>query len=76
VIEPTTRQTLNDFVTINLRGGVKLGDYTLTLFVDNLTNTLGRLDAVGTGLLVGQTGALRVHTLTPRTVGAELRFSF
>lgn len=76
VIEPTSRQTLNDFVTINLRGGVKFGDYTLTIFVDNLSNTLGQLDAVGTGLLVGQTGALRVHTLTPRTIGAELRFSF
>jgi hypothetical protein len=48
----------------------------LTVFVDNLTNTLGQLDAVGTGLLVGQTGALRVHTLTPRTIGAEIRFAF
>jgi len=76
LIEPTTNQTLEDFATVNLRGGVKFDDYTVTLFVDNLTNKLGQLDAVGSGLLVGQTGGLRVHTLTPRTIGAELRVNF
>lgn len=75
VIEPTTRQTLDDFVTVNVRAGVKLDRYTLTVFVDNLNNTLGQLDAVGTGLLIGQPGALRIHTLTPRTIGAELRLT-
>lgn len=76
VIEPTTRQTLNNFATINVRGGIKFGNSTLTVFIDNLNNTLGQLDAVGTGLLVGQPGALRVHTLTPRTMGAEFRFAY
>lgn len=74
VIEPTRFIILKDFVAVNLRAGVKFDAYTLSLFADNLTNQLGQLDAVGTSLLIGQTNALRVHTLTPRTLGVELRY--
>lgn len=73
VIEPIRFTTFRDYVAINLRGGVNFDVFSVTAFVDNVTNDLAPLYS-GSGLLVGQPNADRVRTLTPRTIGIELRY--
>lgn len=76
VIESVRFTTLPDYVAVNLRGGVQFDQFTVTAFVDNVTNELGQLDSTASSLLLGQPDAQRVHTLTPRTFGVELRAEF
>lgn len=75
VIEPIRFTTFEDYVTINLRTGVHFDAYTVSLFVDNVTNKYAQLSDAS-GLLVGQPTAQRIYTMPPRTIGLELRYQF
>jgi hypothetical protein len=60
---------------VNLRGGLHFGDWTTTLFVENLFNTAANYGDIvaATGVVPGQT---RLVVAQPRTIGLELRRSF
>jgi iron complex outermembrane recepter protein len=60
---------------VNLRGGLHFGDWTTTLFVENLLNTAANYGDIvaATGVVPGQT---RLVAAQPRTIGLELGRSF
>jgi len=60
---------------VNLRGGLHFGDWTTTLFVENLLNTAANYGDIvaATGVVPGQT---RLVAAQPRTIGLELTRSF
>ena len=74
--------TLDGYSTVNLRAGADLGAFTVQVYVRNLTDSQGLINASGFPFAVptalGGTGAnlIRATSVRPRTLGATVGFGF
>lgn len=72
---PGPRQHLPAYGTLNLRAGINSDNWTLTLFVKNVTNEVG-IVAVSAETAAGGAGLQSAAVTPPRTIGLTLSSSF
>jgi len=71
-VQPTTRVKLPSYTTVDLRGGLYDDDWKLNLYVKNIGDTRGVVEATTRG----GTSAAQAIFLQPRTVGLTIARSF
>lgn len=76
----STTGTLPSYTTLDLRGGLTFKHITLTLYMRNVTNSLGAValngEFTGVDLATGTVGPAQLTVIQPRTIGATLRYDF
>jgi len=73
--EDVTRTQMPSFTTLDLRGGIHLSDWTLSVFARNITNERAILGAA-TETAAGGTGRYLLNVMRPRTIGLSVTREF
>lgn len=68
------RLAIDGYETVNLRAGINLGKFDLTVYAKNVNNSHGLIHAGD--YLTRPGGLVTATTIRPRTIGATIAFSF